>query len=159
MIEDGVLKNHSVDCAVGLHLWSQAPTGTIIANGGPFMASTDELTITVRGQGGHGAVPHSSRDPIVAAAHIVTALQTVVSRRTDPARQVVLTLGSMHGGEAFNVIPSEVRMGGTVRTFDRATQKRTQCSIEDVVRGTASAHGVHAEACGVHMESTWSGME
>ena len=101
-----------------MHLWNELPVGTIGVKAGPLMAAVDRLKIVVHGRGGHGGKPHRAADPVVAAAHVVTALQTIVAREVSPLQAAVVTIGSIHGGEAFNVIPDEVTLTGTIRTFD-----------------------------------------
>jgi amidohydrolase len=120
MIREGALSDPSVDGVIGLHLWNQLPVGTVGVRPGPIFASADEIILTVRGRGGHGAMPELNVDPIVAAAQIVTALQTLVSREISPFHPAVVTIGEIHGGTAFNVIADEVRLRGTVRTHDEA---------------------------------------
>lgn len=109
------------------------------------MAAADEFSITVRGKGGHGGLPHEARDPITAAAHIVTALQTVVSRGIDPLRPAVVTVGMIEGGSTFNIIPDTCRMKGTVRTFDGDDRRGMARRIRDIAVHTAEAHGTEAE--------------
>ena len=99
MIEDGVLESPKVDAAFGIHLWNHLEVGKIAIVDGPFMASVDEFVIRVRGVGGHGAMPHEARDPVLAAAHVVTALQQIASRNVSPMGSVVVTIGAIHGGE------------------------------------------------------------
>jgi amidohydrolase len=142
MIEEGMLDAYSPDCCAGLHLWSEAPTGEVLATSGPFMAATDHFRMRVQGKGGHGAVPHSSRDPIVAAARMVTALQTVVSREVDPDESAVLTIGRIAGGNAFNVIPDHVDLEGTVRTWSTDVQAAVRAAVERTVKGVADSAGV-----------------
>ena len=120
MIHDGALEDPHVDAVIGLHVWSQLPAGVVGVKPGAIFASADEIIITVRGRGGHGAIPEANVDPIVAAAQIVTALQTLVSREISPFHSAVVTIGAIHGGTAFNVIPDEVELRGTVRTHDAA---------------------------------------
>ncbi|HXM78828.1 MAG TPA: amidohydrolase [Thermoanaerobaculia bacterium] len=139
---DGALEG--VGSAFGLHLWNQLPVGVIGVNRGALMAAVDEFSIEVEGPGGHGAAPHETADPIIGAARIVEALQTVVSREISPLDSVVVTIGSIHGGSAFNVIPSLVRMTGTARSFTESAGKALPEKMERVVRGTAEAAGVRA---------------
>lgn len=120
MIRDGAMRDPNVDAVIGLHLWNQLPVGTVGVRPGPIFASADEIVLTVRGRGGHGAMPELNVDPIVAAAQIVTALQTLVSREISPFHPAVVTIGAIHGGTAFNVIADEVVLRGTVRTHDDA---------------------------------------
>jgi len=141
-VADGALEG--VRAAVGLHLWNQLPVGRVGVNRGALMAAVDEFVIDVEGRGGHGAAPHETPDPIVAAARIVEALQTIVSREIAPLDPAVVTVASVHGGGAFNVIPSSVRLTGTARWFAEATGKAMPERIERVVSGTAAAGGVTA---------------
>lgn len=108
------------------------------------MAAVDEFEIHVEGRGGHGAAPHETADPIVAAARIVEAVQTIVSRELSPQDAAVVTIATIHGGDAFNVIPSDVRLTGTARWFHQATGEAIERKLERIVSGTASAAGVSA---------------
>lgn len=139
---DGVLEG--VGSAFGLHLWNQLPVGKIGVNRGPLMAAVDEFSIDVEGPGGHGAAPHETRDPIVGAARIVEALQTIVAREISPLDAAVVTVGTIQGGSAFNVIPSLVRMTGTARSFTESAGRSLPEKMERIVRGTAEAAGVRA---------------
>ncbi len=117
MLDDGVLENPHPDFSLALHLWNEKPVGWVAAVPGPFMAGSDIVEITLRGKGGHGALPHQTRDPIVAAAQLVLALQTIISRNVSPLEVAVLSVTQIHGGEAHNVIPESVHLRGTLRTF------------------------------------------
>jgi amidohydrolase len=143
VIGDGVLEG--VDVVLGLHLWNELPVGTLGVKAGPLMAAVDRLRILVRGRGGHGAIPHRAADPIVAAAHVVTALQTVVSREVPPVEPAVVTIGAIRGGEAFNVIPDEVTLLGTIRTFDPALRRSMPERVARIARGVAEGLGCRAE--------------
>lgn len=145
MIEAGLLERYPADGALGLHLWSEAPTGQVLVTDGPFMASMDRFEVVVKGAGGHGAIPQSARDPVVAAAHMIVALQTVVSRNVAPVEAAVLTVGQVQGGDAFNVIPDRVCFGGTVRTFDEGVQDVVEERMKAVIGGLATAMGVEAD--------------
>jgi len=130
MIEDGALEAPSVDAAFGLHLMNNIPIGTVAATAGPIMGSVDRFTIRIRGKGGHAAMPHEAVDPVLAAAHVVTAVQALVSRATDPFDQLVVSVTQIKAGDAFNVIPEEAELGGTVRSmggrlYDEAPQRLT----------------------------------
>jgi amidohydrolase len=140
--KDGVLEG--VGSAFGLHLWSPMPVGKIGVNRGALMAAVDQFEIDVEGRGGHGAAPHETNDPIVAAARIVEALQSVVAREISPLDSAVVTVGSIHGGTAFNIIPGSVRLTGTARSFTEATGKALPEKIRRIVAGTAAACGVEA---------------
>lgn len=142
VLADGALEG--VTAAFGLHLWNQLPLGKIGVNRGALMAAVDEFSIEVEGKGGHGAAPHETADPIVASARMVEALQSVVSREISPLESAVVTIGTIHGGTAFNVIPSAVRMTGTARSFTEATGKALPEKIGRIVSGTAAAAGVTA---------------
>ncbi len=139
---DGVLEG--VTAAFGLHLWNQLPVGKIGVNRGALLAAVDEFAIEVEGRGGHGASPHETADPIVAAARIIDALQSVVSREISPLDSAVVTIGSVHGGTAFNIIPSSVRLTGTARSFTEEAGRALPEKVARVVRGTAEAAGVEA---------------
>jgi amidohydrolase len=143
VLRDGVLEG--VHLVVGVHLWNELPVGTLGVKPGPLMAAVDRLRVVVRGQGGHGAIPHRARDPIVAAAHVVTALQTVVSREIAPVEPAVVTIGAIRGGEAFNVIPDEVTLLGTIRTFDAALRRSMPERIQRIADGVAQGLGCRAE--------------
>ncbi|NOY98073.1 MAG: amidohydrolase [Chloroflexi bacterium] len=145
MMDEGVLEAPNVDYALSLHLWNEKPLGWLGIAAGPVMAGAEYFKIVVRGKGGHGAVPHASLDPIVAASHIVTALQSIVSRNVAPLETAVVTVGSIRGGEAFNVIPPEVAMTGTIRTFEPGVRKTVLERFEQIVHGTAEALGCSAE--------------
>jgi amidohydrolase len=134
-----------VDAAFGLHIWNELPVGTVAVTAGGVMAGVVELELTVAGRGGHGAMPHQAADPVVAAAHLVLALQNLVSRRASPFEPVVLTLGAIAGGEAFNVIPDAVRLRGTVRTFSREVDATVQAQLREVAAGVAAATGTRID--------------
>ena len=143
VIADGALEG--VDVMLGIHLWNELPVGTLGVKAGPLMAAVDRLRIVVRGRGGHGGYPHRSADPVVAAAQVVTALQTVVAREVSPLRSAVVTIGAIHGGQAFNVIPDEVTLTGTVRTFDAELRRSMPERIARIASGVASALQCQAE--------------
>jgi amidohydrolase len=135
MIDAGVLEG--IDRVVGLHVWSQLPTGQVAVPRGVVMASADMFTLTIRGKGGHGALPHLTVDAVVIAAEVVTALQTLVSRETSPTAPVVITLGSIHGGSAPNIVAGEVVIQGTLRTFDADLRRRLLTRIAQLAEGIA----------------------
>ena len=143
MIDGGVMDG--VDLAFGIHLWNEMPVGTLGVKAGPLMASVDRLRILIHGRGGHGAKPHRSADPIVAAAHVVTALQTIVSREVAPVRAAVVTIASIHAGEAFNVIPDDVTMTGTIRSFDPELRHSMPERITRIANGVAAGLQCRAE--------------
>jgi amidohydrolase len=133
-----------VGAAIGLHLWNQLPVGKIGINRRAMMAAVDEFEIRVEGRGGHGAAPHETADPIVAAARIIEALQAIVSREVSPLDPAVVTIGTIHGGDAFNVIPASIRLTGTARWFAETTGAAMPGRIERIVRHTAAAAGLSA---------------
>jgi amidohydrolase len=143
MIDDGAVDG--VDHVLGLHLWAPLQVGTVGVKDGPIFGSADEFGITVRGRGGHGGMPHTSIDPVVAAAHVVLALQSIVSRETSPFAPAVVTVGQVEGGRAFNVIADEVRLRGTVRALDRDDRERLLRRVAEVAEAIASASGATAE--------------
>jgi amidohydrolase len=137
MIRAGALSDPPVDGVIGLHIWNQLPVGVVGVRPGPIFASADEIILTVRGRGGHGAMPELNIDPIVAAAQIVSALQTLVSREISPFHPAVVTIGAIHGGTAFNVIADEVVLSGTVRTHDEADRAHLLRRIGELAREVA----------------------
>ncbi|HVO35423.1 MAG TPA: amidohydrolase [Gemmatimonadales bacterium] len=144
MIEDGVLENPHVDAAFGLHVMNNLPLGTIAATAGPIMGSVDKFTITIRGKGGHAAMPHEAVDPILAAAHIVAALQSMVSRAADPFDQLVVSVTQIKAGDAFNVIPETAELGGTVRSMGGRPYDEAPGRLTVITNGVASALGCSA---------------
>jgi amidohydrolase len=136
-LEEGVLDG--VDLAFGLHVWNELPLGTLALAGGGVMAGVVEITLRVHGSGGHAALPERAVDPIVAAAQLVTALQTVVSRRLSPMEPAVLTITAFHAGEAFNVIPGEAVLRGTVRAFSADAERRIEEELRAIASGMATA--------------------
>jgi amidohydrolase len=144
MIAQGVLEAPRVDAAFGIHLWNDLPTGTIAVTPGAAMASVDEFRITVRGKGGHAAAPHQAVDPIVCAAHVVTALQTLASRGVDPFQQLVVSVTQVHAGQAFNIIPETATLHGTVRTMGEPLWSTVPRDFVALVAGVAAGFGCTA---------------
>ncbi len=140
-IEDGILENPKPDFCLGLHLWNEKPIGWVGSNTNSMMAGADTFEIKVKGKGGHGAHPDTTIDPIVAAAQIVTASQTIVSRNVSPFDTSVLSFCSINGGTAFNVIPQEVVLKGTIRTFNADLRSKIINRFEEIVKSTGSAMG------------------
>lgn len=137
MIEDGLFDRiPSPDHALALHVAAELPAGTIGYVSGWAAANVNAVEIKIHGRGGHGARPHETIDPIVMSAHFVTALQTIVSRRIDPSEPAVVTVGSIHGGTKGNVIPDEVQLELTVRSYSEETRKKLLDSIEHIARET-----------------------
>jgi hippurate hydrolase len=144
MIEDGLFEKFPCAEVYALHNWPGLPAGTIATRPGPIMAAADRVEITVRARGGHAAQPHLSPDAILCAAQIVTAANTLVARSIDPIDTAVLSLTRIAGGASHNVMPAEVSITGTVRTFDPAVQGRLEEALRNVVEGTARAAGCTA---------------
>jgi len=151
MIEDGALENPHVERTFALHLYTGLDVGKIGVRDGAFFASADEFTLHFRGKGGHGGMPQTTHDPVVAAGHFITMVQTLVSREIAPKDAVVVTVGHIEAGTTFNVIPDEAMLRGTVRTFDAEIRKSMPQRIERVAKGVAQALRVD-----VSMEYRWS---
>lgn len=145
MIEDGVLEAPRVDAAFGIHLWNDLPVGTIGIMPGPVMASVDQFEIQIHGKGGHAAAPHQTIDSVLVAAHVVTGLQSLVSRRRSPLEEGVVSVTEIHAGRAFNVIPARADLRGTVRTFGGEFWKDAPGLVEETAQGIAAAFGARAE--------------
>jgi amidohydrolase len=145
MMRDGLLESPKVDMTLSLHLWNEKPLGWLGITKGPIMAGADIFTVRIAGRGGHGAIPDAAVDPIVAAANFVNALQTIVSRNVSPLDTAVVSVTSIHGGTAFNVIPPEVRLEGTIRTFDHAVRQRVVERFEQIARGVAEGMGCQVD--------------
>lgn len=144
MIEDGVLENPKVDAALALHVWDM-PLGKIGIKKGAMMAQSDRIYIKVKGKSAHGSTPHQGADAIVAAAYVITALQTIVSRNIDPLDSAVVTLGVINGGYRYNVIADEVNIEGTVRTFSPNTASEMPEKIDMVIKNVCKALGCDYE--------------
>jgi len=144
MIDDGLFERFPCAEIYALHNWPSLPAGTIATRPGPMMAAADRFEIVVVGTGGHAAQPHLTSDTILCAAQIVTSANTLVARRIDPNAAAVLSVTRIHGGSSHNVLPSEVRITGTVRTFDPAIQDRIEAALRELVEGTAKAAGCTA---------------
>ena len=145
MVEEGLFDRFPCDQVFGMHNWPQMPFGTAGIIDGPIMAAADLINITVRGTGAHAAMPHLGVDPVVVASHIVTALQTLVSRSTDPLDSAVISVTKLHAGSAHNVIADNAVLGGTVRTFKPATRDAMEAGIRRVAESVAAAFGASAE--------------
>ena len=145
MVRDGVLENPRPDYSLSLHVWNEQPLGWFGITQGPIMASAGAFKITVRGKGGHGAVPDKAVDPIFASAQIITALQSIVSRNTPPLDSAVVSVCSIHGGTAFNIIPPEVELQGTIRTFKPEIRAMIVERLHEIATQTAQALGCEVE--------------
>jgi amidohydrolase len=144
MIEDGLFKRFPCAEVYGLHNWPTLPAGTIATRGGPIMGASDRFTITVRGAGGHAAMPHLASDTVLCAAQIVTGAHTLIARRIDPTATAVLSITRIQGGTSHNALPGEVQLFGTVRTFDPAVQDKLEAILREWVELTAKAAGCSA---------------
>src|SRR5579884_396424 len=143
MLKDGLYERFGTPTyAIAFHDNSSLPAGQVAYHAGPFMAATDSVNIIVRGLGGHGARPELTKDPIVVASQIVLALQTIASRETSPLDPVVVTVGSIHGGTKRNIIPDQVQLLLTVRTFRPEVRQRVLASIERIAKAEALAAGI-----------------
>ncbi len=139
VMADRALENPKPDVAMALHLWNNIPIGQIRVTTGPTMAASSIFTLTVKGKGGHGAAPHKSVDPILAAAHIVAALQSIVSRNVDPLQSVVVTVGQISAGTTFNVIPEEAELKGTVRSYNNELHRLAYRRLLEMAQNMAAA--------------------
>jgi amidohydrolase len=142
MIEDGCLDG--VERIYGQHVWPILPTGSVGIVRGPAMAQPDTWSIRLEGKGGHAAVPELARDPVVAAAHLATALQTVISRNVDPLDSAVLSVTQIHAGTADNIIPAEAKLTGTIRSFRTEVGDVVRGRLEEITRSVAAAFQVEA---------------
>jgi amidohydrolase len=145
MIADGVLDGPAVDAAFGIHLWNDLPVGTVGIMPGAVMASVDQFEIEIHGRGGHAAAPHQTIDSVLIAAHVVTGLQTLISRRRSPFEEGVVSVTEVHAGRAFNVIPARADLRGTVRTFGGRFWEQAPQLVEETAQGIATAFGARAE--------------
>ncbi len=145
MIEDGLFERFPCDSVYALHNWPDLPLGQAQTRPGPIMAAADRFDITLRGRGGHAAQPHHTPDAILAASQLVAQLHTIVARRIDPGESAVLSVTRIEGGHSHNVLPAEVRITGTVRSFDAASQDRIEAALRATVEGVALASGTQAE--------------
>ncbi|MEY4912896.1 MAG: hypothetical protein RL025_723 [Bacteroidota bacterium] len=141
MIRDGALANPTPQAIYGQHVMPLLPAGTVGFRSGRYMASADEIRLTIRGKGGHAAMPHLNTDSVLIASHIVVALQQVVSRRANPTLPSVLSFGHIIGEGAYNVLPNDVRLRGTFRTMDETWRAQAHALIREIASGTASAMG------------------
>lgn len=144
MIEDGLL-DPLPDAAFALHIMPNSPHGVVAGRAGPLMASADEFNITVIGAGGHASLPHEARDPIPVACEIVTAIQSMVTRRFPVYDPVVVTVARIEGGTTHNVIPDRATMRGTIRTLSAENRTNVAEAMEQLVNGICSAHGLQGE--------------
>ncbi len=145
MIEEGLFDRFNCQTVYGMHNMPGLPLGTISMRPGPCMAAADEFKITVKGKGGHGAMPNVSRDPVVIGSHIVTALQSIASRRVDPIKEAVVSVTQFHAGDAFNVIPEYAELSGTCRTFLPEVRDLVETELKRIATNVALAFDAMAE--------------
>jgi len=141
MIRDGLFERFPCDAVYALHNWPGLPLGVAQTRAGPIMAAADRFEITVRGRGGHAAMPHTTPDAVLAASHLVLQLNTIVARDIDPVESAVLSVTRIEGGHAHNVLPAEVTVTGTVRSFEPAVQDRIEARLREVCAGVAASTG------------------
>ncbi len=139
IVQEGLFEKFPVKSVFGMHNFPTLPAGTFAIRPGPLMAAVDVLDITIRGVGGHGAMPHLAKDPIIGAAQLINNLQTIVSRNIDPLESAVFSITMLEGGTAYNIIPDRVTLKGTIRYFKNDVQKTIRKRVEEIVQGTASA--------------------
>lgn len=152
MIEEGILKNPHVDVVYGLHMEETIDTGTIMVKKGTVNAASNPFKIVVKGEGAHGAYPAAAVDPIVVSSQIIMALQTIVSREINPSNPAVVTVGSIHGGTASNIIPDEVEIGGIIRTMTKEDREHSVKRVKEIAEGIARS--LRAE-CQVEIEESY----
>lgn len=145
MIEDGVLENPRVDCVCGLHVEETLECGTIMIKDGVVNAASNPFTIKIKGSGGHGAYPHTTVDPVVIASHVVLALQTIVSREINTSNPAVVTVGTINGGTAQNIIPEEVIISGIIRTMSKEDRTFAKERLTEIVDGICKSFRATAE--------------
>ena len=145
MLRDGVLDSPKVDMTLSMHLWNEKPLGWVHVAKGPVMAGAEQFKIKLIGRGGHGAAPNATIDPIIAAVQVVSAAQSIVARNVGPLETAVVSFTMLHSGTAFNVIPQEATLEGTIRTFDLGVRLKVLDRFEGIVRGVASAMGCQVE--------------
>jgi hippurate hydrolase len=145
MMEDGLFEHFPCDAIFAMHNMPGYPQGQLVFRSGPTMASSDYATVTLRGVGGHGAMPHKTTDPVVVAASIIMALQTIVSRNVDPLQPVVVTVGSIHAGQANNVIPATAHLEISLRALNPQVRVDMEHRIKTVIRLQAESFGAAAE--------------
>jgi hippurate hydrolase len=145
MVQDGLFWRFPMDAVFGLHNWPNLPVGEMTVMTGPVMAGTCVFEIRLRGQGSHAAMPHQGADTLVAASHLVLALQTIVSRNIDPSESAVVSVTQMHGGDALNVIPDDAVLRGTMRIFKPEIEARIVAAMQRIGAGIGSTCGVQVD--------------
>ncbi len=150
MIKDGLFERFPIDVIFGLHNHPGAEEGAFLLRSGPMMAAADTVEITITGKGGHASRPHLTVDPVVVACNLVVSLQTIVSRSIDPTQTAVVTVGSIHAGEASNVIPESARMALSVRSFDPKIRELLETRIRKLTHAVAEGYGASADIDYIH---------
>ena len=145
MIKEGILSDPVPDVTLALHLWNEKPLGWLGITEGPMMSASETFQVVITGKGGHGGIPHEAVDPIVATAGIINALQSIVSREISPLDSGVITVSTIHGGEIHNVIPEQVTLSGTIRSFNEETRDLLLKRFHEVVEQTAAAYLCRAQ--------------
>jgi amidohydrolase len=145
MLEDGLMERFGIEEVYGLHNMPGTPVGHFGVRAGGIMAASDAFDIVIEGEGGHAAIPHNTIDPVLIAAHMITALHSIVSRDIDPMKSAVLSVTMLQAGEAFNIIPQTVKLTGTVRTLDESIRGTMEARLRGVAQGIAGTFGGKAE--------------
>jgi len=145
MVREGLFEKFPAEAVYGMHNWPGMPVGEFAVSPGPMMASFDVFDLVIRGQGGHGAMPHQGIDSILVASEVVGALQSIASRNTDPVDALVVSVTQIHSGDAYNVIPDEVRLAGTVRSFRDEVRDSVEPAMKRIADGVCAAYGATAE--------------
>lgn len=145
MMAEGILDNPKPEISLALHVWNDQPVGWIGISNGPSMAGAEIFNISITGKGGHGAQPNLAIDPVLASSHIISSLQGIVSRNVPPLKTAVVSVCSIHGGTAFNIIPSSVQLSGTIRTFEEEVRNTVITNFKKIVTSTAEAMGCRAD--------------
>jgi hippurate hydrolase len=145
MLDDGLFERFPVDAVFGMHNWPGLAEGSFAMREGAMMASLDRFAIRLTGKGAHGALPHLGVDPLLAAAHLIAALQSIVSRNVDPLQAAVVSVTKVHAGDAYNVIPELAELGGGIRCFDAAVRNLVRARLEELAHGVAAAFGACAD--------------
>ncbi|MFN8373909.1 MAG: amidohydrolase [Anaerolineae bacterium] len=150
MVDDGALQNPRPDVSLGLHLWNTLPLGQVAAADGPVMAGSSDFKIRITGRGGHGAIPMLAIDPVVCAAQLIIALQTIVSRNVDPQESAVVSTTMVHAGDATNIIPQTAELAGTFRTFKRTVRDLVEKRIHEISEAVCQSMGCAVEVVTTH---------
>jgi amidohydrolase len=145
MIADGVLLNPIPDLCLAMHVWNEKPLGWLGITAGPVMSASDVFQMRITGKGGHGAAPHQTIDPVLASAHVITTLQSIVSRNLNPLRSAVVSITMIHGGEAHNVVPSSVDLKGSLRSFEPEVRKQLIERFRDISTSVAEGLGCQVQ--------------